>query len=82
MHEQRERERDAAIAELQKGFAKRHKLAVEVEDLVTRFGDAWHALLNSREAALQAWPDHLFERPPAETFRSTVMSRELSHLLF
>jgi hypothetical protein len=80
-HEQRERERDAAIVELEKGFAKRHKLALEVEAAVKVLGDAWAALLDSRETALAAWPE-IFPRPPAEVLRSRQMERELSWALF
>jgi hypothetical protein len=75
--ERREAERTAAIAELEKGFAKRHKLALEVEAAVKVLGDAWAALLDSREAALAAWPE-MFPRPPAEVLRSRAMEREMS----
>jgi hypothetical protein len=79
--ERREAERTAAIAELEKGFAKRHKLALEVEAAVKVLGDAWAALLDSREAALAAWPE-MFPRPPAEVLRSRAMEREMSWALY
>jgi hypothetical protein len=78
---QLEAERTAAIAELEKGFAKRHKLALEVEEAVKVLGDAWAALLDSREPALAHWPE-IFPRPPAEVLRSRQMERELSWALF
>ena len=80
-HERREAERTAAIAELESGFDKRHKLALEVEAAVTVLGDAWAALLDSREDALKAWPE-IFPRPPAEVLRSRQMERELSWALY
>jgi hypothetical protein len=79
---QRERDRDAAIDALQKDFARRHKLAQEVEEAVARFGSLWDELLNSREIALKNWPDQLFDRPSAGTFRSAALARELQWLLY
>jgi hypothetical protein len=80
-NEQRERERGQAIEKLQLGFAKRYKLALELEAAVKVLGEAWSALLGSRETALAAWPE-MFPRPPAEVLRSRQMERELSWQMF
>ena len=81
-HERREAERTAAIAELEKGFAKRHKLALEREAAVKVLGDTWDALLNSREDALKAWPDQFFARPSFDTLQKNTMAKEFAWALY
>jgi hypothetical protein len=80
-HEQLEAERQSAVGKLEAAFKKRRAVAAELEEAVTRLGDLWAELLDSRETALAAWPE-IFPRPPAEVLRSRQMERELSWALF
>jgi hypothetical protein len=80
-HEQLEAERQSAVGKLEAAFKKRRAIALELEEAVARLGDLWCQLLESREPALEHWPD-LFPRPPSEVLRSRQMERELSWALF
>jgi hypothetical protein len=81
-HERCEAERTAALAELEKSFAKRHRLALELEAAVKVLGDTWDALLNSREQALAAWPDQFFARPSFDTLQKNTMAKEFAWALY
>jgi hypothetical protein len=80
-NEQLEAERQSAVGKLEAAFKKRRAIALELEEAVARLGDLWCQLLESREPALEHWPN-LFPRRPAEVLRSRQMERELSWALF
>lgn len=79
--EQLGRERDAAVAMLEKAFAKSQAKAVELEAAVKILGDTLFELLEEREAAFEAWPENL-TRPNYELLHRSNVIKELGWALF
>lgn len=86
VHEQRteelDRQRAAAIAEIERRLAGQVKLAGEVEAAVKHLGDTWNRLINWRQSIISGWPEGL-PLPRATDFQDLRdLRRELGVLLF
>jgi hypothetical protein len=80
--EETERQRQAALVEVEKRIAKEVEKARQVEKLVKELGEAWGDLLNWRTSILSAWPAEL-SRPLASDFEDQrQLIRELATALF
>jgi hypothetical protein len=80
--EETERQRQAALVEVQKRLDAQVELATDVEAAVKQLGAKWNELLNWRTAILGAWPDGL-PRPLASDFEDVrLLRRELATALF
>jgi hypothetical protein len=79
--EETERQRQAAIAEIEKRLTGQVELAREVEQAVKNLGQKWNRLLQWRQAILGGWPDGL-ARPLASDFQDQrYLIRELAAAL-
>jgi hypothetical protein len=80
--EETERQRQAALVEVQKRLDAQVELAREVEAAVKQLGDKWNELLQWRQAIIGGWPDSL-PRPLASDFEDQrQLIRELATALF
>jgi hypothetical protein len=80
--EETERQRQAAIAEIEKRLTGQVELAREVEAAVKHLGQKWNQLLQWRTSILSAWPDGL-PRPLATDFVDVgPLRRELGTSLY
>jgi hypothetical protein len=79
--EETERQRQAALAEVQRRLDQQVQLAKGVEDAVRLLGGRWNELLRWRQAIIAGWPDNL-PRPLASDFENVgPLRRELGHAL-
>jgi hypothetical protein len=69
------------IAEMQKAFAAREKLARDVEVAVEKLGEVWDRLLKSRAEIITDWPSDLFPMPRQDQLKSRI-DRELAWSLW
>lgn len=80
--EETERQRQAALAEVQKRLDAQVELAKEVEAAVRQLGAKWNQLLGWRQAIIAGWPEGL-PRPSASDFVDVgPLRRELGNALF
>jgi hypothetical protein len=80
--EETERQRQAALIEVQKRLDAQVELAKEVEAAVRHLGDRWEKLLQWRQAILSGWPEGL-PRPLSTDFEDVrIIRRELAVALY
>jgi hypothetical protein len=76
-----ERQRQAALLEVQRRLDQQVQLAKGVEEAVRLLGGRWNELLRWRQAIIAGWPDNL-PRPLASDFENVgPLRRELGHAL-
>jgi hypothetical protein len=80
--EETERQRQAALVEVQKRLDAQVELAKEVEAGVRHLGEKWNELLRWRSSILNSWPEGL-PRPLAGDFEDVRhLRRELATMLY